>query len=494
MVTPSALDKLGFQPDPKAPKPLYVQLTAALFDAIRTGRITIGSRLPSERLYAEQLGVSRTTVTAAYHELKASGLVRGYVGRGAIVIADNPNQSSTSMLAWSRPGRFDQPRSTVTDASLISFGDGWLHPGLTPHAALAGCAAGAMEDAGVLSKAAPILGYPALREALSDMLYANGVNATAGEVVVTGGAQQGLNVIARALLSPGDTVICESPTWHGAFRAFQAVGAHVVSVAMDRDGIDPHALEGALGRLRPKFVYLIPTFHCPTGRLMSIERRRRVLTICTRFGTPIVESNVYGDIAFGDTPPSLKALDTAGIVIHQGSASKTISAALRLGWLVAPKAAIPLLAQAKASEDLATPTLTQAVLARFLKSGGYTRHLPQFRTALRARRDALIDALATWCPELSYVVPQGGLYLWAQLPEGIEPQQIEAIAAIEGVSVRGGDAFLPDGGTSGHIRLCYAALALADIPVGIQRLGKALGTLLRQRRDPASGAATFAAV
>lgn len=227
---------------------------------------------------------------------------------------------------------------------------------------------------------------------------------------------------------------------------------------------------------------------------MSIERRRRVLTICTRFGTPIVESNVYGDIAFGDTPPSLKALDTAGIVIHQGSASKTISAALRLGWLAAPKAAIPLLAQAKASEDLATPTLTQAVLARFLKSGGYTHHLPQFRTALRARRDALVDALATWCPELSYVVPQGGLYLWAQLPEGIEPQQVEAIAAIEGVSVRGGDAFLPDGGTSGHIRQCYAALALADIPIGIQRLGKALSTLLRQRRDPASGAATFAAV
>jgi hypothetical protein len=124
-----------------------------------------------------------------------------------------------------------------------------------------------------------------------------------------------------------------------------------------------------------------------------------------------------------------------------------------------------------ASQDLSTPTLTQAVLARFLKSGGYARHLPQFHAALHARRDALIEAPGTCCPELSYVTPQGGLYLWARLPEGIQARQIEAVAASEGVSVRGGEAFLPDGGRSAHIRLCYAAPASAEIPSGIQRLG-----------------------
>ena len=494
MTTPSTLDTLDFQPDPNASQPLYVQLTSALTDAIRTGQITIGSKLPSERIYAGQLGVSRTTVTAAYQELKASGLVRGYVGRGAIVVAQNPDRSSSSTVAWSRPGRFVQPRSMPAESGLISFGDGWLHPGLTPRAALAGCAASAMEDAAVLSEAAPILGYPPLREALCNILCANGINTTVSDVVITGGAQQGLNVVARALLSPGDTVVCESPTWHGAFRAFQAAGAHVVSIDMDRDGIDPDALEGALGRLRPRFVYLIPTFQCPTGRLTSLARRRRILAICTRFGTPIVESNIYGDLAFGDTLPSLKALDTAGIVIQQGSASKTISAALRLGWLVAPSAVVPLLAQAKAGEDLATPTLTQAVLARFLKSGGYARHLPQIRAALQARRDALIDALATCCPELSYVTPQGGLYLWAQLPEAIHARQIEALAAIEGVSVRAGEAFLPGSGASGHIRLCYAAPAAVDIPAGVQRLAKALRTVLQQQGAPSSGATVFASV
>ncbi|NJZ81730.1 PLP-dependent aminotransferase family protein [Ralstonia solanacearum] len=494
MGMPSALDKLGFQPDPNAAQPLYVQLTAALSDAIRTGRITIGSKLPSERLYAEHLGVSRTTVTAAYQELKAAGLVQGYVGRGAIVVTDNPDRSITDAIDWSRLGRIAQPRSVAIGSGLISFGDGWLHPSLTPHTALAACAAGIAEDTGVLSNATPMLGSLALREALGDILRANGVNTTPDEVLITGGAQQGLNVIARAMLSPGDTVVCESPTWHGAFRAFQAAGAHVVSVAMDREGIDPDALEGALGRLRPKFVYLIPSFHCPTGRLTSLERRRRILAICNRFGTPIVESNVYGDVSFGDPLPSLKALDAAGIVIHQGSASKTISAALRLGWLVVPRAAVPFLAQAKASQDLSTPTLTQAVLTRFLKSGAYARHLPQFRAALRARRDALVEALATCCPELSYATPQGGLYLWARLPDGIQGHQIEVAAANGGVSVRGGEAFLPNGGTSGHIRLCYAAPALADIRTGIERLGTALRIVLQEQSDPAAGDSALASV
>jgi 2-aminoadipate transaminase len=502
MATPTTLADFGFQPDPTAAQPIYSQLTAALSDAIRAGRIAVGARLPSERLYAQYLGVSRTTVTAAYQELKATGLVRGYVGRGAVVIADDPDRAPTGAIPWSqlasRLARPAQPTSAALDVArdpgLISFGDGWLHPSLTPRAALAACAARAVEDPQVLTKAAPILGLPALREALIDVLRANGVKATADEVLITGGAQQGLNVVARALISPGDAVVCESPTWHGAFRAFRAAGAEVAGVAMDREGVDPDALEDALVRLRPKFVDLIPTFQCPTGRLMGLERRRRILEICGRFRTPIVESHVYGEIAFGKILPSLKSLDTAGIVIHQGSASKTISAALRLGWLVAPRAATDLLAPAKASLDLSTPALAQAVLADFLRSGAYARHLPQFRAALQARRDALIAALATHCPDLRCVTPQGGLYLWAQLPMPIRAHEVETAAAGEGVSVRGGEAFLPDGGTSSHIRLCYAAPAPDEIAAGAQRLGKALRTVLQRHRDPAARTSAFASV
>src|SRR5580658_1920289 len=285
MATPP-LDDLGFQPDPSDPQPIYLQLTAALADAIRAGRIAVGARLPSERLYAERLGLSRTTVTAAYHELKAAGLVRGYVGRGAVVIADDPDRRFADAIAWpqlaSRLHGPAQPTVVTAEPGRISFADGWLHPSLTPRAAMAACAAKALEDPDLVTKAAPIVGLPALRDALLEMLRANGVVATPGELLVTGGAQQGLGVVARALISPGDVIVCESPTWHGAIRAFRAAGAEVVGVAMDHEGIDPDALEDALVRSRPKFIYLIPTFQCPTGRLMGLQRRRRILKLCAR--------------------------------------------------------------------------------------------------------------------------------------------------------------------------------------------------------------------
>jgi DNA-binding transcriptional MocR family regulator len=485
MTTPDMAD-LGFVPDPSLSEPIYQQLAAALANAIRLGRIAIGSRLPSERLYAEALGVSRTTITAAYQELRALGLLRGYVGRGAIVVANDPDRSPAEAVPWSQLtspfARRYRPPGVGNNSGLISFGDGWLHSSLTPGAALAASAAMVVQNSDALTKAAPLLGLPALQDALSDTLRTNGVKTSSGEILITGGAQQGLNVIARALLSPGDTVICESPTWHGAVRAFRAAGAEVTGIAMDHEGIDPDGLEDSIARLRPKFVYLIPTFQCPTGRLMGLQRRRRILETCARFRTPIVESHVYGDLAFGDRLPSLKSLDATGLVIHQGSASKTISAALRLGWLIAPRPVMDVLATAKASIDLSTPALTQAVLAEFLKSGAYAGHQSQSRAALLARRDTLIAALAAHCSELRYSTPQGGLYLWAQLPTPLSAYEVEAAAAAEGVSIRGGNAFLTDEAPSSHIRLCFAAPAQDEIVPGAERLGKALRGLLKRHR------------
>lgn len=498
MTAPIDLGGLGFKPDPTLLEPIYLQLAAALSKAIRAGRIAPGARLPSERRYALALGVSRTTVTAAYQELRDMGLLRGYVGRGAIVIASDPDRSQAELIPWQQlASKFARrtPRTSVGNHSgLISFGDGWLHPSLIPRAALAVQAAKMARDPDALTTAAPLSGLPALQDALVGMLRQNGVKTQPGEILITGGAQQGLNVIARALISPGDAVVCETPTWHGAVRAFRAAGAEVAGMAMDHEGIDPDALEDALARLRPKFIYLIPTFQCPTGRLMGLPRRRRILKMCARFRTPIVESHVYGDLAFGEKLPSLKSLDTAGLVIHQGSVSKTISAALRLGWLVAPRPAMDLLAPAKTSLDLSTPALTQAVLAGFLQSGGYARHQPVSRDALRARRDALIAALAVHCPTLGFETPQGGLYLWAQLPKFMQASEVEAAAAAEGVLIRGGNSFLVREAGSSHIRLCFASPALQEIPEGAERLGRALRALSKKHRDPVWQGSEFAPV
>jgi DNA-binding transcriptional MocR family regulator len=341
------------------------------------------------------------------------------------------------------------------------------------------------------------MGLPALRDALAEDLRRKGHPVHAVDVLVTGGAQQGLNVIARALIEPGDAVLCESPTWHGAFRAFRAAGAEVHGVASGREGLDPDALEDALLRRRPKFVYMIPSYQCPTGRLMSLERRRRLLALCARLRTPIVESHVYGELAFDDGPPSLKALDEYGIVIHQGSASKSITAALRLGWLAAPAPVLETLAAVKSALDLSTPALPQAVLAEFIAGGEYARHLPRLRALLRARRDSMLAALREHCADLRCTVPSGGLYLWVRLPASVPSRELETAAGYAGVVVRSGDAFLPNGGGSGHLRLCYAAPPQRDIAAGIERLGQALRAVMRRRNkvdESGAGPAGWASV
>jgi len=489
---------IDFRPDPSARAPIYLQLAGFLSAAIRNGHVPIGTRLPSERQLADTVRVSRTTVTSAYEELKTLGLLRGYVGRGALVIADDPEQAMAGAIAWaqlaSRRAPPPLPASAANTPAVISFSDGWLHPTLVPHRALAACAAEAVLQPDILAKAAPLLGLPSLREALVEHLGGMGVRTTTAELLVTTGAQQGLNVIARALVTHGDTVVCENPTWYGATRAFRAAGAEVVGIGMDHEGIDPDALEDALIRRRPKLVYLIPSFQCPTGSSLSRARRCRILEICTRLHTPIVESHVYGELAFDERMPSLKSLDNAGIVIHQGSASKSISPALRVGWLVAPPAALELLAPAKASLDLSTPALTQATLAAFLKGAAHARLQLAFRRALRERRDALMASLARHCPALRCARPEGGLYLWAQLPNRLPARAFESAAAAAGIAVRSGDAFMTHGAASTHVRLCFAAPALEDIPAGAQCLGKALRTALLQHRAAEGPASTMASV
>jgi len=498
MAKPDLMDFLDFEPDPNGQQPLYLQLSAALVAAILAGRIPVGGQLPSERAYAQMLGVSRTTVTAAYQELKVLGLLRGFVGRGAVVVASDPDQSSGGRIPWlvlgARLTRNANPSSPAQAADSVCLGDGWLHSSVLPTAALTASAVRVAGASGLLTEAPSPLGLPALRDALSEMLDADGVKTTSNEILITGGAQQGLNVVARALLEPGDVALCETPTWHGAFRAFRATGADVVGVPMDHEGIEPEALEDALARLRPKLVYLIPSAQCPTGTFMSMERRRQVVQLCVRYRTPILESHVYGDLVFGQALPSLKKLDTAGIVIQQGSASKTISPALRVGWLAAPRGAMSLLTAVKTTVDLATPAFGQAILVDLLRTGAYDRHLVKFRADLQARRNILIKSLAAHCPDLRFTVPPGGIYLWAQLPHHISGHELEAAAAIEGVSVRGGEAFQVDAGPSNHIRLCYAASTVNQIAVGAQRLGKALRTVVGRRVETAGFSMGIASV
>jgi DNA-binding transcriptional MocR family regulator len=282
-------------------------------------------------------------------------------------------------------------------------------------------------------------------------------------------------VLARAFVAPGDVVVTESPTFQCALVAFRWAGAEVVGVPVDHQGVQPDALEEALARHRPKLVYLIPTFHNPTGAVLSRERRRQVLELAARYRVPVVESDLYGEIVFEDTPPPrLHALDGGSVVLYQGSFSKLAVPGLRVGWLVAPPGATVPLTAAKEFEDLHTSTLSQRLVAAFLDSPHVERHLAVLRAECRARRDRLVRALREHCPRLAFRIPPGGYYLWAALPPPLTVEHLLPAAAAERVAVRPGPQFTPDGGGEDHIRLCFAALDGRRIEEGARRLGEAL--------------------
>jgi DNA-binding transcriptional MocR family regulator len=463
---------------------LYLQVAQAVEEALRTGRLQVGDRLPAERELALDLGVSRTTVTGAYQELQARGILRGHVGRGTIVVGTPPDVRHAA-LPWAQriaPVAIQAMQTAYAPEGrpdVIGFGVGLPDPGLYPVESLDALLDALPRGDGSLYRPAPAWGDPVLRDVLAGWLRSRGIRAAPEEILVTTGGQQGLNVLARAFLTPGDVVLTESPTYPGAFLTFRWAGADVVGVPVDHDGVRVDALEEALARYRPKLVYLIPAFQNPTGAVLTAERRRRVLELALQYRVPIVESDLYGDLFFEQEPPaSLRAQDACGVVIYQGGGSKLGLPGLRVGWLVTPTPVMAALTAAKTYEDLHTAALTQRLAAAFIGSPHAERHLAKLRIECRLRRDALVGALRQHCPQLRFRVPGGSYYLWATLPAPLTADALFPVALEHGVGVRPGSAFNPNGGGADQIRLCYAALPPDRIVEGARRLGRAMGQVL----------------
>jgi DNA-binding transcriptional MocR family regulator len=459
---------------------LYLRVAQAVEEALQAGRLRVGDRLPAERELALDLGLSRTTVTGAYQELQARGVLRGHVGRGSIVVGMPPDARHAA-LPWTQrlaPAAIESMQVAYAEPDgpdVVAFGVGLPDPRLYPVESLDGLLAALPRGDRTLYTPAPAWGDPLLRETLAGWLGSRGIRAAAEQILVTTGGQQGLNVLARAFLTPGDVVLTESPTYPGAALTFRWAGADVVGIPVDHDGVRVDALEEALARYRPKLVYLIPSFQNPTGAVLSAERRRRVLELALQYRVPLVESDLYGDLYFEHEPPaSLRAQDACGVVIYQGAGSKLGLPGLRVGWLVVPTPAMPALTAAKTFEDLHTAALTQRLAAAFIGSPHVERHLSKLRVECRLRRDALVAALRHHCPRLRFRVPGGSYYLWATLPPPLTAPALLPAAAEHGVSLRPGSAFSPNGGGLDHVRLCYAALPPERIVEGARRLGRAV--------------------
>jgi 2-aminoadipate transaminase len=362
---------------------------------------------------------------------------------------------------------------------VISFARGAPAPECLPVRELAACARDALERDGVTALSyGPAGGYGPLREWLAER---HGV--APGRVVLTNGGMQALVFLARHLLRDGGRVLVEAPSYDRPLKALAALGADVVALPMDEEGLEPDALEQALGDGEPPaFLYTIPTFQNPSGRTLSDERRRELVRLARERGLLVVEDDPYGLVRFeGTPPPTLHELAGGENVVYLSSFSKTVAPGLRVGYLVLPDGLVAEV-EALAVGDTITPVLlSQAVVWEFVRRGSFAPNLERVRGLLRDRRDAMLGALERELPAgARWSRPQGGYFLWLDLPGGVDSRELLGRAEEAGVTfVRGSDFFPGGSGGRSSARLAYSFASPAEIAEGVARLAALLPAAAR---------------
>ncbi|RKN37202.1 PLP-dependent aminotransferase family protein [Streptomyces hoynatensis] len=321
-------------------------------------------------------------------------------------------------------------------------------------------------------------GDPALRAAVAARLGARGLPTGPDDLLVTGGSQQALTLIATALLEPGDAVLVEDPTYLAALQCFGFAGARVVPVPCDEEGIDPEALAGLVDRERPKLLYLVPNFQNPTGRTLPAERRRALAEVAARHGLWIVEDDPYGELRFGGREvPWISCFEAAGDrTVLLGSFSKIMAPGMRLGWLRAPADLRRACVIAKQAADLHSSTVDQAAAARYLADADLDGHLARVRAAYRARRDALLDGLgAALPPGSTWNRPEGGMFVWVRLPQGQDATALLRKAVTHDVAYVPGAPFYAGPPDPATLRMSFTTHTPAEIREGLARLARTFG-------------------
>ena len=329
-------------------------------------------------------------------------------------------------------------------------------------------------------------GFNPLREQLAQFMTSKGAKDVApDQLIVTTGSQQALDLLGKTLIGPGDKVIVEGPTFLATIQCFRLYGAELISAPIDGDGVQTDKLERLIAEHKPKFVYLIPTFGNPSGAMLSAERRQRVLELAVKYNTLIVEDDPYGDLYFGDAPPpSLLAMSpqvpgSRELLVHCGSLSKVLSPGLRVGWMIGPAELLAKATMCKQFSDAHTSTFAQATAAEYLKAGRMPATLDKVRSVYAQRARTMGDALRQELGDaVSFVQPQGGLFVWARLTGAggkVSDGNDYAKRAIEqGVAFVPGAPFFCANPDHATFRLSFATAAEDKILEGVGRLAKAL--------------------
>ena len=487
---------------------LYMQLKNRIRAMIAERLLPPGSKLPPTRELAMSLGVSRNTVVQAYLELEAEGLITSRVGRGSFVSLYPPtgrsapgapsasvsggeaqepmNYEGLFSSGWSRMSAdlasvFEQLARPRAGSAFIDMASDQPHPGLLPVQELGECLQAAVRRhrGSLLSTGSPC-GFEPLLEYLPTVLARRNIFCGTENLMVVSGLQQALSLIGRLFIDPGDSVLLQQLTYPAALGVFRSLQANCTGIPMDEEGLRLEVLERILRYGKPKLLYIVPTFHNPTGTNLAAQRRRQLVELARRSGLLIVEDDYAHDLGFdGREAFPLKSWDAAGGIIHLGSFSESLFPGIRLSWIAAPKPIIERLSLLKQSSDLYTSRIIQGALLEFFRRGYYDRVLKRKRHAHARRCGSMAAAMEQHFPDaVSWREPKGGLFQWVDIPE-----QLDAFALLLRTREKG-VVFTPDrmfavGQLSrGGFRLGFTAPDERQIPEGIRIIGDSLKEML----------------
>lgn len=360
----------------------------------------------------------------------------------------------------------------LEDPEIISFAGGNPSPKSFPSEELSQITADILKKQGAsVLQYGGTIGLPSLIETVAGRLKEIGIHANKGEVIITSGSSQGIDLMAKAFINPGDCVLVESPTFLGALQTFMVYQADLKSVETDDNGLIPEDLEKKIRLYKPKFLYTIPTFQNPTGVTMAENRRKKVLEICEKAGVIILEDDPYRDLRYaGKALPPIKSFDTTGNVVYLFSFSKIISPGIRVGAAVADEKIIQKFNICKQGVDVHTSNLSQAIADSYCRSGLLEPHIAQINAMYRQQMDRMLLLLDSMLPGIRHTVPEGGLFIWAELPEGKDATVIFKKAVEKKVAFVPGTHFYCEGGHENTLRLNFSMATIPQIEAGMERL------------------------
>ena len=461
--------------------PVYRRLADEIKAEILSGKRAPGSVLPSERLMAQQLGVHRNTVAKAYNELEAEELIDARQGVGYLVHAADAARSAKtgqnrSSIARKEPKvnwkarikdeyqdmeiTFDDLFQRFGNKAVISMGSGIASPGIYDKEELARVLSSLIAEEGKTQYFySPFKGDRMLRQKIVSLLSTKGVRATTGQIQILTETNQALDFVVMLLLKPGDTVIMEEPVSPDAYRAMELAGARIMTVPVDETGMDVDALERLVAEHEPELIYINSSFHDPTGTILSLERRKKVIEISNRWRIPIVEEDAASELVYaGEKLPPIKAFDTEDNIIYIYSFSLTFMPGLSLAFVVADRGLIHSLSYLVSVRMMSVDWLAQKLIAHYLSNGRYYELLEEFRQSYARKQELVCRALDDMKTlGVRYLRPRGGVYIWCQLPDGIDSKEFIREAYQNGLALLPGYVFYPfKNGGRNHIRLNYS--------------------------------------